>query len=550
MDSGRSVRLSRSLRRWLFALKPKSWGKLIVPMLLGQAVAVSAGGIHWSGLALAVAFTVFDLAYIVLLNDWADRAIDATKRRMFPEGCSPKTIPDGILPALHVLIAGLMSGVLALAVATFGGLWLDRPLLGLFAALALGLFAAYSLPPLRLNYRGGGEFLEMAGVGVVLPWLSAYAQCGQVVVQPLLPVALGFAPLAFSSAVASGIADEQSDRAGGKRTVVTQVGNVVARHIVEGSMVFGAVVWFLLGGPVGVEVALWLGAVLVVGLLVWGSPREFSRGDQRVLRAARLQGVVAPRDCRRGPWGRCRARSLRVGLVALASHATHRSLAVLADADDWLAQRVGVPASVAPGRAAATALVTLGRWAIDVRFAEVDRLAERLAELVRVQQDSFPENIFWDNDLLVSRVVHDANQSSDQGDYVDRVFDELLSLHRLYGRKTEIRFRYVHDFQYGFDWAKWVKKDPGDRHDVLPFSLPFLRAIRARGHELLALIAANDETYPQLDQGEPRNPFPFSREPNDERRLYRDLAEKALIPVEAWKIDGGLRLDPALRCAP
>ena len=60
-----------SLRdRWLFALKPASWPKMLVAAVLGQAIGVAATGhIHWGGLLLGLAFTVFDLVFVVLIND-------------------------------------------------------------------------------------------------------------------------------------------------------------------------------------------------------------------------------------------------------------------------------------------------------------------------------------------------------------------------------------------------------------------------------------------------------------------------------------------------
>jgi 1,4-dihydroxy-2-naphthoate octaprenyltransferase/chlorophyll synthase len=233
------------LRRWLHALKPASWPKLVVPTILGQVLGASAaGGVSLGALAIGALFTVADLSFVVLLNDWGDREVDAIKRRMFPDGCSPKTIPDGILSAPAVLAGGLVAGSVAVATATVGGLWLDRPGLGVAALALLGLFVAYTLPPLRLNYRGGGELLEMLGVGVALPLFHAYLQSGQVPVAAagLLP---GFAMMSLSSAIASGLADEQSDRAGGKTTVVTLVGNPLARRLVQACVALGIALWLL-----------------------------------------------------------------------------------------------------------------------------------------------------------------------------------------------------------------------------------------------------------------------------------------------------------------
>ena len=229
--------------RWAFALKPPSWPKLLVPALLGQAIGVAATGtLDPLGLVLGLAFTVADLAYVVLLNDWGDEAVDRIKRRMFPESCGPKTIPDGVLEARSVLYAGVGSGALALALAVLGQEFLGRPGLAVAGLLCLGVFAAYTLPPVKLNYRGGGELLEMIGVGVGLPWFNAYCQGGDPL-PPGLAVLPAFCLMALASALASGLADEESDRIGGKRTFTTLLGNPTVRATVEQLVLAGALVW-------------------------------------------------------------------------------------------------------------------------------------------------------------------------------------------------------------------------------------------------------------------------------------------------------------------
>lgn len=251
----------RSLaRRWWLAAKPASWPKLLVPAALGQAIGVDAAGgaLSPAAAALGLAFTTFDLLFIVFLNDWGDREVDAIKRRMFPS-TSPKTIPDGVLPATHLLVAGVLSGASAAAVAFLAEVVLDRPGLGLIGLCALLVFVAYTLPPLRLNYRGGGEWLEMAGVALVLPWMHAYLQGGALLARGLwlLP---GLAAMGLASAIASGLADERSDRAGGKRTLVCRLGNEPARRLVEALTFAGASAWALAGALIA-TVPVWLGAI-------------------------------------------------------------------------------------------------------------------------------------------------------------------------------------------------------------------------------------------------------------------------------------------------
>lgn len=253
-----SVSNTSIARRWLFAAKPASWPKLLVPFALGQAIGLGASARpSLEAVLFGLAFTVLDLLFIVFLNDWGDREVDAIKRRMFPRS-SAKTIPDGILPSWALLAAGVLAGLGAIAVAFVAEHALARPGLGIAGVAALAIFAAYTLPPLRLNYRGGGELLEVLGVGVALPWISAYMQGGSWLAPRGLALLPGFALLSLAGAIASGLSDERSDRAGGKRTVVTAIGNGPARRLIELASFGGASAWALTG-MLTEKLPLWLG---------------------------------------------------------------------------------------------------------------------------------------------------------------------------------------------------------------------------------------------------------------------------------------------------
>ncbi len=143
---------------------------------------------------------------------------------------------------------------------------------------------------------------------------------------------------------------------------------------------------------------------------------------------------------------------------------------------------------------------------------------------------NFPETIFWDFEFLGASLLREFPDPSE----LHNRAKQICRLQKLYGQNSIIRFRYVHDFVYGFDWAKWVLREPETRHLHGPFSAAFLDYIENRAHELVELIHSDDEKYPKLEGGEPRNPFVFSREPSDERRLFETLAKRDLIPVKAW----------------
>lgn len=139
----------------------------------------------------------------------------------------------------------------------------------------------------------------------------------------------------------------------------------------------------------------------------------------------------------------------------------------------------------------------------------------------------FPENLFADLDALAAALVA-------RGADAPALADRIAALHGLFGRETALRFRYAHDFLYGYDWARWVAREPAMRARVGPYDDAFLAYSERRAAELLALVAQNDRKYGPLEGDAHRNPFPFRRDVEAERTLHRALAADDAVPVRAW----------------
>ncbi len=169
--------------------------------------------------------------------------------------------------------------------------------------------------------------------------------------------------------------------------------------------------------------------------------------------------------------------------------------------------------------------------------ALVNALAQGLVEVSAAQVSSFPENLYCDFEFMAADLLRRARAAVDPVGLLSVRLAQIARLQRLYGGDTAIRFRYVHDFVYGYDWAKWVGRDPDLRAGVGPYDAVFLDHLEHRAHELLGLIAVDDPLYPGLPDEQARNPFPFSREPASELRLHRALAARGLIPLAAWDPD-------------
>ncbi|MCC5643310.1 hypothetical protein LC607_10205 [Nostoc sp. CHAB 5824] len=205
--------------------------------------------------------------------------------------------------------------------------------------------------------------------------------------------------------------------------------------------------------------------------------------------------------------------------------------------DEILTQQSINLLSLNPQKRLITSFAELGNL-ITEQNTEIELFAtlqETLESIVCSQLQNFPDNIFWDFDFLVSSMFRQA-LVADEGaiDFLKAFGEKMGSLIEMFGTKKEIRFRYVHDFMYGFEWARWVQKEPQKRAYIEPFSPVFLDYLLVKGKELLQRINHGQVTSYKLCDTGYRNPFTFSREPEDEYRLLTCLAEEELIPVAVW----------------
>lgn len=205
--------------------------------------------------------------------------------------------------------------------------------------------------------------------------------------------------------------------------------------------------------------------------------------------------------------------------------------------DEILAQQSANLLSLNPHKTLTTSFTELGslicETTTDIQL--INAIQKTLECIVYAQMQNFPENIFWDFDFMVSSMLKQALLAGNGAvEFLASFGEKMVLLTQMFGINTDIHFRYVHDFIYGFEWARWVQKDPQNRANIAPFDLIFLDYLLLKGKELLQRISLNEVTYYKLSDTGYRNPFTFSREPEDERLLLTYLAKEQLIPVAAW----------------
>jgi 1,4-dihydroxy-2-naphthoate octaprenyltransferase len=217
-------------RAWVQASRPLAQANLALPLLLGQALAWSATGrFSWRAFALVHAFGLVDQLLIVWANDYADADADRTNRTFTRFSGGSRVLPQGLLAprALRHAAVGAAAALIALASAA----WLVTGQAGMMlaTAAAIALLWAYSFPPLRLSYRGGGELLQGLGMGIVLPALGYWAQAGELSSLAATALLATFL-LGWLGNVTTALPDHPSDAHSSKRSWPVLVGPARARR--------------------------------------------------------------------------------------------------------------------------------------------------------------------------------------------------------------------------------------------------------------------------------------------------------------------------------
>jgi 1,4-dihydroxy-2-naphthoate polyprenyltransferase len=211
---------------WLRAARLQLHSIGFAPLFLGNIVAWYEHA-HFSGMRFFLSAFIGLLIHLVtaFVNDLADVRSDENNpsRSLFSGGSG--VIVDGLLPRSQlvrgagwaVFLSLVLTGVLVIGLRVH---W------GIFLFLGWGLISSlgYSLPPLKLSYRGGGELLVLVTYSVALVWTGYFVQAGPIPSRLpwILSLPIGFA--VFALIAITQFPDEEADRMAGKRSLVILLG--------------------------------------------------------------------------------------------------------------------------------------------------------------------------------------------------------------------------------------------------------------------------------------------------------------------------------------
>ena len=224
----------------------------ITPLLLGNVTAwYVVGYISWLRLIVSLLIGVLIHLISAFVNDAVDVATDEANVSRTPFSGGSGVVVDGQLTRSNLLTGAGLAALLAIALAAFM-IYRLHVHFGILLFVGWGILSAteYSLPPVKLSYRGGGEFLVLVTYSIALVWAGYFVQAGPVY-SPLiwvLSIPIGLA--VFSLITITQFPDLEADRMAGKRSLVILLGVKQTLNIIFATVLLSivGVIIFLLTG--------------------------------------------------------------------------------------------------------------------------------------------------------------------------------------------------------------------------------------------------------------------------------------------------------------
>jgi 1,4-dihydroxy-2-naphthoate octaprenyltransferase len=246
---------------WIAAIRPKTLGASLCPVLVGATLARVDGVFKWDRVLVALAGALLLQIASNLANDLFDglRGTDGATR-VGPQ----RAVGSGLVtPRAMVSALGL-----TLVFAALPAAWLAVYASPVFLAIGmLGAMCAvgYTAPPLALAYRGLGDvfvFLFFGPIAVA----GTRAACDGAWTMPAFVCGLATGAIGVCLLATNNLRDEAGDRANGKRTIVVRFGAGFVRNVVRlcinVATAIPIIAAFVYGLPKGIMLASLVAAIL------------------------------------------------------------------------------------------------------------------------------------------------------------------------------------------------------------------------------------------------------------------------------------------------
>jgi 1,4-dihydroxy-2-naphthoate polyprenyltransferase len=218
---------------WLRAARLKLHTIGLLPVLVGSLIAFDrTGDLRIANLIFAELIALFVLIATAFGNDYADAETDRLNRTFNIFSGGSRVIPDGLITTRQMLAATVIASALSVALSLvfiifFGG----HPFILILNLIGLLTGIGYSLPPLRINYRGFGELFVMLMYGPFCVFFGYAAQLQPQLEARVFYISIPLALAIFLMILITEIPDTGTDRISGKTTIPSILGEKNALRV-------------------------------------------------------------------------------------------------------------------------------------------------------------------------------------------------------------------------------------------------------------------------------------------------------------------------------
>jgi len=222
-----------TLVTWVKATRPQFFTVIILPILLGTAVAWNLQGVFYPlYLALSLLAGIFIHAGINVLNDYFDHLNQTdvfNHSPLTPFAGGSRMIQNGILTVTETYWFGLSLILVAIIIGSFLVSVRGLPLLGIgIVGILSGYF--YSAPPVSFIDKGIGELLIGLNFGILAVLGAYYVQTQDLSLIAII-ASLPLTGLVTAILYINEFPDHNADKQAGKNNLVVRFGPASARAI-------------------------------------------------------------------------------------------------------------------------------------------------------------------------------------------------------------------------------------------------------------------------------------------------------------------------------
>lgn len=232
----------KPLLNWIQAARIPSVINIIIPILFGVSFSIHSVTTIEIALLLLLSF-LFSLS-IVFLNDAADVEADENNSNYTLYSGGSRVIQDKKLSQKSIEIAGYSIALLLVIVGVILSFTTKNTYLFFYPIASILLLFCYSYPPLKLNYRGGGELLQGIGCGIVLPMFGYSLFEGNHFFD--ISILLPYFFLHTASSIGTSLPDTESDSKSNKKTIAAIYGRELGSFIAAAIIIMTIISSFLI----------------------------------------------------------------------------------------------------------------------------------------------------------------------------------------------------------------------------------------------------------------------------------------------------------------